>query len=318
MNTRQSTTIVGNPLPENHTKPFCFAHLSDPHLSTLQGVRPGQLMNKRVLGYLSWLRRRRAEHRIEVLEVLQHDLQQMHPAHIVVTGDLTHIGLPNEFLQARRWLDSIGSPQDVTVVPGNHDAYVHLPWKDGFAHWLPYMQSDDAGKLFPGLRIRESVAFISLSTAVPSAPFLATGSLGAQQLEKLALLLDETGRRGLCRVVLIHHPPVPGSEKWRKRLTDGRQFCDVVARHGAELVLHGHGHRTQENFIEADGVRIPVSGVPSASATGLRPGRQAQYSLYRVRRQESGWLIDVAVRGYDADRDAFTQQSRRKLILPDR
>ena len=30
---------------------LCFAHLSDPHLTTLQGVRWKQLMNKRVLGY---------------------------------------------------------------------------------------------------------------------------------------------------------------------------------------------------------------------------------------------------------------------------
>ena len=326
MNAHKLTNIDGNPLTERHDQPFCFAHLSDPHLSTLDGVRWKQLANKRILGYLSWRRRRRAEHRTEVLEALQRDLRHAHPAHILVTGDLTHIGLPAEFLQARRWLESLGQPQDVTVIPGNHDAYVHSPWEHSFAHWLPYMQSDDspegfrhmhADRLFPGLRVRQSVAFISLSTATPSAPFLATGSLGVRQLEKLALLLEKTGQRGLCRVVLIHHPPVPGTEKWRKRLTDARQFCDVIARHGAELVLHGHGHRIQDNWIQAGAIRVPVSGIPSASAIGRKPGRRAQYSLYRIRRHKPGWLIDVSVRAYHVDRDAFfLEQEKRLDLLP--
>ena len=71
-----------------------FAQLSDPHLTSLQRVRWRQLMNKRVLGYLSWHRKRRAEHRGEVLDALLCDLRQTQPEHIVITGDLTHIGLP--------------------------------------------------------------------------------------------------------------------------------------------------------------------------------------------------------------------------------
>ena len=45
-----------------------FAQISDPHLSSLEGVRPGDLLNKRALGYLSWRRKRRFEHRPEVLQ----------------------------------------------------------------------------------------------------------------------------------------------------------------------------------------------------------------------------------------------------------
>ena len=46
---------------------FSFAQLSDPHLSTLDNVRWYQLLSKRWMGYLSWLKKRRHEHRAEVL-----------------------------------------------------------------------------------------------------------------------------------------------------------------------------------------------------------------------------------------------------------
>ena len=111
-----------------------FAHLSDPHLTSLDGVRWRQLLNKRVLGYLSWRRRRRAEHRSEVLDVLLEDLGTTRPEHIVITGDLTHTGLPDEFHQARLWLDRLGAAERVTVVPGNHDALAlyELALKEGW------------------------------------------------------------------------------------------------------------------------------------------------------------------------------------------
>jgi 3',5'-cyclic AMP phosphodiesterase CpdA len=302
-----------------------FAHLSDPHLTSLQGVRWQQLANKRVLGYLSWRRKRRAEHRSEVLDALLDDLKQVHPQHIVITGDLTHIGLPDEFRQARLWLDRLGASDRVTVVPGNHDAYVRTPWSGTFSLWEPYMQSDaDTGlcrdigsdKLFPSLRIRQGIALIGLSSANASAPFLATGSLGRKQIDRLSELLGRTAEQGLFRVVLLHHPPREEDEKWRKRLTDGRALCDVLQRQGAELVLHGHSHRSIESRIRFGQRDIPVFGIPSASAIGHRGGRCAQYYLYRIARADDQWSVQVSVRGYQADKDAFFLEHVRHLSIP--
>lgn len=302
-----------------------FAQLSDPHLSTLDTVRWRDLTNKRLLGYLSWRRRRRLEHRREILEAMRRDLRRTVPDHVVITGDLTHIGLPDEFHQARRWLESLGEPHAVTVIPGNHDAYVALPWEQGLACWEPWMQSDapqstqpaDPGTaLFPSLRIRDPVAFIGLSSARPTAPLLATGRIGALQRERLQALLEETGRQGLFRVVLLHHPPVPGEEKWRKRLTDAAQVCRVIARSGAELVLHGHRHRSVQSRIEIPGTPIPVFGIPSASAAGGRPGRGAQYYLYRVIRAAAGWRLEVAVLAYAGEDAEFTRVQEYTLEVP--
>ncbi|HED18195.1 MAG TPA: metallophosphoesterase [Gammaproteobacteria bacterium] len=298
-----------------------FAHLSDPHLTTLRGVRLCQLLNKRVLGYLSWRYKRRKEHRVEVLDALLRDLAQTHPEHIVVTGDLTHIGLPAEFQQARQWLDRLGSADRVTVIPGNHDAYIGTSWRSTFAQWEPYMVSDDnAGKaqkpVFPSLRIRNGVALIGLSSAAPSAPFFATGSLGSAQREKLSLLLQQTGEQGLFRIVLLHHPPRVQDEKWRKRLTDGDDLCDILGRAGAELVLHGHSHRPMESGIPWGERTIPVFGIPSASAIGHKPGRRAQYYLYKVLRETDCWSVRVSIRGYQMGSRDFALQHEHQLSVP--
>jgi len=302
-----------------------FAHLSDPHLTSLQRVRWRQLMNKRVLGYLSWRHKRRAEHRGEVLDALLCDLRQTQPEHIVITGDLTHIGLPDEFRQARLWLDRLGAADRVTVVPGNHDAYVRSPWSSTFSLWQPYMQSDPEvaefphkgnEQPFPSLRVRNGVALIGLSSASASAPFLATGSLGPRQRQRLSTLLRQAAEQGLFRIVLLHHPPRVEDEKWRKRLTDGKALCAILEREGAELVLHGHSHRTVEAGIPHGQGKIPVFGIPSASAIGRQAGRCAQYYLYRVRREDDHWSVRVSVRGYQTDQDSFSLQHEHHLSVP--
>ena len=108
---------------------FKLAHITDPHLGPLPPVRPAELMNKRFFGYLSWMRRRRGVHRPEVLAALAADLEGLAPDHLVVTGDLTNIALPEEFTRVGRWLEGLGAPEAVTVIPGNHDAYVAVPWE---------------------------------------------------------------------------------------------------------------------------------------------------------------------------------------------
>jgi 3',5'-cyclic AMP phosphodiesterase CpdA len=304
---------------------FVLAHLSDPHLSSLCRARPSDLLNKRILGYLSWHAHRRAEHRSEVLAAMVRDLRSTRPHHIVVTGDLTQLGLPSEFEQAARWLADLAPPERVTVVPGNHDAYVRTTEQRTLGLWHSYACSDpcelsarDGRRTtrFPILRGRGPVALIGLSSARPTPPFFATGSLGRAQLQELDRLLVETRRRGLLRVVLLHHPPLPGTVSWRRRLTDAAALDGVLARRGAELVLHGHAHRSVFGKILTASGEAPVIGVPSASGIGRKPGRRAQYHLYRLRRDRNGWNLSVSVRGYHPAEECFVYEGERPLPMP--
>jgi 3',5'-cyclic AMP phosphodiesterase CpdA len=290
---------------------FRFAQISDPHLSDLSAVRWRQLASKRALGYLSWRRRRRHEHRPEMLAALRADLHAIAPAHTVVTGDLTHIALPEEFREAGDWLRQLGAADTVTVVPGNHDCYVPTPWAESLGLWSSFMSSDDGSadrgpeQLFPLLRVRGPLAFIGLDSAVPSPPFMATGRLGARQLERLADILQRLRGSGLLRVLMLHHPPVPGEEKWRKRLVDAPALCALLARHPVDMVLHGHRHRPLQSLIRIPGSEIPVFGIPSASAAGVLSNYPAEYNLYDVFRDGAAWRVRVSARHFDAATRAF-------------
>lgn len=293
-----------------------FAHISDPHLTTPEGASTRQLLNKRLLGYLSWRHKRRYQHRQEVLTALRHDLQACPMAQLLVTGDLTQIGLPQEFAQARDWLQQLGEPSRVAVVPGNHDATVRARWQDTFALWDDYLTSDEpVTPRFPSLRIRGNIAFIGLSSACPTPPLMATGSVGKKQLERLPRLLAATHQRGLFRVVYLHHSPLTSTEKWRKRLTDAAAVQALIAAYGAELVLHGHGHRAHYRELETRHGRVPVLAVPSASAVGLHGAEVARYNRFAVARTPSGWAVDIESRGYDSALGRFTAQDQRSLEL---
>jgi 3',5'-cyclic AMP phosphodiesterase CpdA len=159
------------------------------------------------------------------------------------------------------------------------------------------------------------VALIGLSTARPSAPFLATGRLGERQLRELDRMLDETGKDGRFRIVLLHHPPGRHTVRWRKSLQDGAALRDVLARRGAELVLHGHAHFSAATYLDAARHRNLAIGVPSASMIGKKVDRYAAYHLYRIRRDGAGWRLRVSVRAYSLERARFVPDDGRGLRL---
>src|SRR5262247_1022079 len=100
------------------------------------------------------------------------------------------------------------------------------------------------GDGFPSVRVRGDLALVGVCTAEPTPPFAATGRVGADQLARLDGVLERLGAARKCRVVLIHHPPVDGLTNRRRSLRDTSAFGEVIRRRGAELVLHGHLHRT--------------------------------------------------------------------------
>jgi 3',5'-cyclic AMP phosphodiesterase CpdA len=353
---------------------FVLAHLSDPHLSPLPRPRLSELASKRLLGYLNWRHSRHRIHRAEVLDAITRDLHAARPDHTAVTGDLVNIALPSEFEAARRWLDALGAPADVSVVPGNHDAYVAAAALDGERHWGPYMRGDNglsggAGDdqegcsspsplvgegrgggsggngtlaphtatptpdpspaeprysegsatqqsdrsrqqptsvgggekiVFPYLRRRGPVALVGLSTAVATPLFMATGELGRAQIARAAKMLGELRDAHAFRVVMIHHPPVAPASAHHKRLIDAAAFREAVAAVGAELIIHGHDHVHALGWLAGNEGRVPVVGVPSASACAGMKHHAAAYNLYAIGGGPGAWSCEVMSRGFSA------------------
>jgi 3',5'-cyclic AMP phosphodiesterase CpdA len=291
---------------------FRLAHLSDLHIGPLPRVRPGTLLGKRALGYLSWHLRKQRVHRPEVLAALRQDLLAIAPDHIAITGDLINLALPAEFVQAADWLRELGPSERVSVVPGNHEAYAAVSCTESLAHWAAYMSSDeDAASLehrvaFPYLRRRGPFALIGLSTASVSPPGFATGRLGAVQLQALDRLLAGLTGADYYRILLLHHPPRESSSAWRKRLIDAAAFRRIVAERGAELILHGHEHLPSHGALEGQDGPMPVIGVPSASSLDSRPERRAQYQIHTIARGANGWHRHSQTRRYDPATLSFT------------
>jgi 3',5'-cyclic AMP phosphodiesterase CpdA len=290
-----------------------IAHVSDLHIFSNADFSLTQLLNKRIYGYLSWRWRRGREHFPRILTALADDLCSFAPEQIAVTGDITHLGRPAEYLRAFSWLENLGSPARVMLIPGNHDAYVAGAFSASADLWQPYLFDDEivagmnsgSGIMFPRFRRCRDVVICGLNTAAPRPWWLATGAVGVHQLEILEQQLEVYGQQGLFRVVLLHHPPVPGLMSWRKRLEDEDAFCAVIKRQGAELILHGHTHRATINSLPAGSSRVPVFGVPAASAGGRTPDRRARYNLYRLHRVGNCWQISYLIRRYSFSQAKF-------------
>jgi 3',5'-cyclic AMP phosphodiesterase CpdA len=293
---------------------FTLIQLSDLHMTS----RPkgAQLLSKRGLGLINWHRKRGAIHRREALDALVSDVKAVPHDHIAVTGDLVNFSLPEEYVWARTLLDALGSPRDVTVIPGNHDVYVPAARRYAEEHWADYMRGDDGLQRFPFLRQRGDVALIALSSGLPTGPFMATGRLGARQLAWFAELLDQT--KGKFRIVLIHHPARTPFRRFLRRLVDAAALRDVLAAKGADLLLHGHDHIRSVIWLDGPEGKFPAVGVPSASAiTRHHDEDEAGYNIFQIDKapsvNASKWRCTMIARQRDAN-GTVKETSRRELF----
>ena len=274
-----------------------FAHLTDPHFTEPLFTKWSEVFNKRALSVLSWKLNRRHKYKREVFEALVRDAAG-HTDLFALTGDLTQAGLKSECEQARAWLADFAGANRLCLIPGNHDS-IYLGGRPAYWEemWHRWMGEESR---FPFVRIYESLAFIGLSSAVPTAPFLASGRLGSAQLERLSQVLTKCQKQGLCRVLLVHHCPAASVDSPRRGLLDGGALRAIIAEQGVELVLHGHNHRWMQHELEGPNGTIPVLCAPSAASLGTPEGRyKAGYYLIDVERRERGWNMEAEARELD-------------------
>jgi 3',5'-cyclic AMP phosphodiesterase CpdA len=294
---------------------FRLAHISDPHLGPLPKVGFGDLASKRAFGYVNWRRNRQHAFAPSVLTALAEDIRAAAPDHVAVTGDLVNLGLTAEFAAARAWLAELGEPDKVTVIPGNHDAYVPGAFEELADAWHDYMTGDNSNAVtFPFIRRRDPVAIVGTSSAIATAPLMATGEIGGGQAAALASRLAALGRAGLFRVVLIHHAPVSRASHWHRRLVDADLFRRAIAEAGAELILHGHNHKTSIDSVPGPEGAVPVVGVAAASVLprGAHPG--GSYCLFSIGGKPGSFTCEMIERGVVTADGKIEQISAKRLM----
>lgn len=278
-----------------------LAHVSDLHLPFEPALSPLQRLSKRQLSSWAW-RRRRALHRSEILEALTADLRVQGADHIVVTGDIANFSLPEEFRRAAIWLEALAPADRISVVPGNHDALVRVPDSEGLGRLIAWTRAEHG---WPSVHRLQWLVLIGLNSARPTAPLLARGRIGREQLSRLERILATEREAGRMRVVLLHHPVADGAVGWRKALADRAGLQDVLRRQGAELVLHGHARDARFDALAGPRGPIPCLCVPSSSAVPNPKDEGARWHRLALSWTGGSPTAEVEVRRWSVARQSF-------------
>jgi len=292
-----------------------IAQLSDVHLSPLPSIRPQELLSKRITGYVNWkLNRAKHMHSETFAQLITH-LKAQKPDMTLVTGDLVNLALDEEFNRAAQWLRKYDTPDKICVIPGNHDAYV----PGALEKFQQFMGRYATGETienapYPYVRRVKDAAIISCSSAIATPPFMAYGSFDQPQADRLKKCLDILGKAGFFRVVTIHHPPNRefASDK-RRGLRGAELFRQVIADAGAELILHGHLHRSTINALDGAQGEVPVVGVASASADSGSGEDPARYNLFDLERVGTKWSCTMREYGYQRIGDEIVMRLQMRI-----
>jgi len=301
---------------------FRLAHVTDPHFRGFDGLTLGALAGKRAIGFINLAVNRRRHHKTELLAALGEDLRAEAPDHLALTGDLSNLSLEGEWRAALRWLEQQGAaPSTVTVIPGNHDAYVAEVVRAGAFEKLfgQFQTADvdgaaaavdgDARARYPFVRLRGPLALIGVNSCVATGDLGAWGEVGAAQLQRLESVLARVEVARCVRVVLVHHPPVLHKGGEHRNLRDRAALTAVLARAGADLVLHGHDHRDESAVLDGPwGRGIAVIGAGSASYAGA-PERRSRYNIYEI----GDGAITLVTRAHVEAKDRFEEVRRAKI-----
>ena len=305
-----------------------LAQLTDLHLPIPTAPRAGELIGKRLLGYLSWARNRKFRHHLDPLERIVADCRRSAPDLTVISGDIINISLQAEFISALQWLEEHFEASEVAYCPGNHDAYVDTPWLTGLGLFSPYMTGERTGEPsmrsprgpedFPFVRTIGRMSVVLANSAPPTLPGLATGRLGGAQIEAIGRKLSELGSAGQCRVLALHHPLTDSAAPRRKALDDRKALRSAVYAAGVELVLHGHTHKPVWASVETrDGPRPVVGGGSASHPAAHGKYRPARYNLYSIEGDAAGgWRIDAEARELDPASGEVNTAERRTLLSP--
>lgn len=262
-------------------------HLTDPHLSNLEGLKLSELRGKRWSGYASWRKNRSKKYLPAVLKKLCAAVKTENADQILLTGDLVQIGLPGEISQAAEWLVSLGPADRVMLVPGNHDVYTRESAAAIYESWAEYLFQDGATGHFPVMRKLGKLSLIGLSTAIASPLFMATGKLESAQLEELARLLEAAAAEQQLTCLLVHHPPLPGMAIWRKALSNSQALQDVLELFPPALMFHGHLHHNRE-YLWGDSRIYCTAAASSAS--------DASYRVIDIEDDDEYWSLRMVLK----------------------
>lgn len=291
-------------------------HLTDPHLSSLEGQTFAGLSHKRRSGYLSWTRKRKFIHQRATLAQLVAAVRLESADQLILSGDLVQIGLEEEIREVREWLTELAPPEQIFLVPGNHDVYAGDSWDALRRYWNFLLPTPPTGEFdgpqagYPMVRDIGSVRLIGASSACVTPIFSARGALGSNQYERLAHRLKESREQGRLCCLAIHHPPLPGMAIWRKALKEQQALQKLISVHQPALAWCGHLHHNLE--VTEGAARIFCT----ASASSVL---DASYRVFDIETCEQGgqpgWSIHMQLKTISPEDRTFIVANDQRWVF---
>ncbi|MEM7263521.1 MAG: metallophosphoesterase [Planctomycetota bacterium] len=290
------------------------AHFSDIHITDAPADIPwSRLVGKRAAGWVNLKFRGRYEKFAEAAEITRaflRDLEDVRPDHVLFTGDVTGMSLPNEFRRATDCLASHLDEGAVIGIPGNHDVYTRGAARSGryaehFENWGPSTPTEGP-RVVP---LGPNADAILLVDSKPNHILDSSGRLGDAQLDRLEKLLASDEWNSRARIIALHYGPLRSDgtpDTYLHGLRDGPRFLEIVDRAGVELIVHGHLHK---RFVLDRGSENPTVCTPG-SLTHRSYDRA--YHLYDI---ASDGSIRLRIRRFDADSQCFREDSGDALIV---
>ena len=191
--------------PQTYARPVLIAQISDVHVG---GGR----------------------HRPDLLTTAIDEINEVRPDLVVVAGDLTDDGYPDQFPDAAEAMARIECER-VVLVPGNHDA-----------RNVGYLRFEETfGARDSRIRFNTGELDVALVAVDSSKPDIDEGEIGREHYGWI-----EEGFSGPAdlRAFVCHHHlmPIPATGRERNQVLDAGDVLSLLRRLEVDLVLSGHRH----------------------------------------------------------------------------
>jgi DNA repair exonuclease SbcCD nuclease subunit len=220
-----------------------FIHITDLHFWSIV-LNPLQLMNKRFLGNLNLIVRRRRYIHTERAASFLELLETVKPDAVLVGGDLTTTATENEYQQAYGFLSQIsakGCP--IYLLPGNHDFYTFESCRNH--RFEKYFHGDLSAPCEPVLSVLPGdVPLVRIPTSRPNL-ISSRGSITKEQIALSRIKFSEARPRPT--LVLAHYPVLHHTDAYTsdftRRLANASALREMLGNLDRPILyLAGHVH----------------------------------------------------------------------------
>lgn len=222
----------------------------------------------------------------KVGEALLKAAAELKPDVIVASGDFSQRAKPQEFADARTFLDALPDVHKI-VIPGNHDVPLYRVFERVFHPYMNYQKyiSQDLETCY----VRPDAIFVALNTTAPLRSIV-NGRIEPHDIDFLRESFKDAPA-GVARIVVAHHHFAPAPDyEGGDVMPRAKEAMEEFAKMGVDMVLGGHLHRAYiGNSLDVypgidrdQGVIIIQSGTTTSRRGRAREREKNSFNVIRI------------------------------------